>query len=110
MKRVNVGEMNEMNARFVEQTIAERGDAWNKIYSAIRTFRLDNMANEDGQAYPLVDLMTADIPGLSISDGEWRMVALADEIFEALYPEKVAAARRAIFEKDTSCLSAIAAA
>lgn len=52
------------------------------IYRTMREFRLSNMLYEEGDAYCLVDAMTAD--GRDISDGEEQMRELAGEIALAL--------------------------
>jgi hypothetical protein len=59
-----------------------RGVLWLAIYDALRAYRLSNMGDEDGGAYPLVDLMTPD--GRSISEGEQEMVNLADDVLEGV--------------------------
>jgi len=53
------------------------------IYKAIREYRMGNMADEDGYAYPLVDLMSNPAPS-DIGTGEMEMIALADEVCSAV--------------------------
>lgn len=59
-----------------------RGEKWAAVFDTLRHFRLSNMADEDGGAYALVDLMSRD--KASIADGEWEMVVLSDDILSAL--------------------------
>jgi hypothetical protein len=59
-----------------------RGVLWLAVYDAIREYRLSNMIDDDQNAYPLVDLMTAD--NRTIADGEEQMVGLADDVIEAV--------------------------
>lgn len=49
------------------------------IYRAIRDYRCSNMADEDGDPYPLVDLMSNPAPS-DIGTGEMQMVVLADNV------------------------------
>lgn len=51
------------------------------VFRILRNFRLSNMADDEGDAYPLVDAMTAD--GCSIADGIEQMQSLAYDIAEA---------------------------
>lgn len=62
----------------------QRGPEWIKAFDAIRSYRMSNMGDEDGYPYPLVDRMSRDGDGVSIADGEWEMIALTDDIIEAL--------------------------
>lgn len=68
-----------------ERYRASRGPEWCKIFDTLRDYRMSNMAWEDGEpGYPLVDLMSRVGDTVTIADGEWEMVALADEIGLAL--------------------------
>ena len=73
-----------------------RSTSWAKIYDTLRAYRLSNMADEDGNPYPLVDAVSP--PDRSIAEGEAQMIILADEIslaLEALDPtERKYASRR----------------
>lgn len=64
-----------------ERYRASRGPEWCKIFDTLRDYRMSNMAWEDGEpGYPLVDLMSRVGDTVTIADGEWEMVLLADEI------------------------------
>lgn len=64
----------------------ERGEQWSKVFDALRNYRMSNMAFEDDPhvAYPLVDLLSRSGDQVTIADGEWEMVAIADDIITAL--------------------------
>lgn len=66
----------------IEKYKASRPKRWATIADVLRKHRMSNMEDEDGGAFPLVDLMTRD--GHTIGDGEWQMIVLADEIDMAL--------------------------
>ncbi len=53
------------------------------IYAVVREYRLDNIRDEDGYPFPLVDLMSNEPPS-DISTGEMEMVSLVDDIAEAV--------------------------
>lgn len=61
---------------------ASRDETWNKVFAALRRYRMTNMTDDLGGGYPLVDLMTPDDE--TIAAGEMEMVSLADEIVIAL--------------------------
>ena len=61
---------------------AERGERWTKAFRALRNYCMGNMADEDGGAYPLVDLLTR--PGDPITDGEFELISIVDEILSAI--------------------------
>src|SRR4051812_27295645 len=69
------------------------------IYKAVRSYRMSNMAYADDPScsYPLVDLMSDPAPA-DIGTGEMEMIALVDEIAEAVrtnLPAIVTALRQA---------------
>ena len=66
----------------IEKYKASRSKRWAAIADVLRQHRMTNMEDDDGEAYPLVDLMTNS--GRTIADGEWQMIVLADEIDMAL--------------------------
>lgn len=66
---------------------AVRGPEWTKLYDALRGHKLQYTADEDGNAYPLVDALTP--PGRTINEGEMEIVALADEIMFVLGKDPV---------------------
>jgi len=65
--------------------LAIRSQLNRAIYKAVREYRMGNMADADdhSSAYPLVDLMSNPAPA-DIGTGEMEMVALVDEIEEAV--------------------------
>jgi hypothetical protein len=73
------------------------------IATVLRDYRLSNMRDDIGGAYPLVDLMSND--GHSIATGEEEMVWLADEISASLAsdasPRGEAVAWRAVAHPET---------
>ncbi|HUN82417.1 MAG TPA: hypothetical protein VMV81_13015 [Phycisphaerae bacterium] len=88
--------------RQIEQVKASRGPEWAKIFETLREYRMSNMVcAEDGETgYPLVDLMSDPTPGATIASGEDEMVALADEIADALGIIDPAAALAALVAAD----------
>lgn len=63
---------------------AARGHEWRRVFDALRGYRLSNIRYEEGDGYCLVDLMTRE--GVAITDGEFELVSLADDIVSALDP------------------------
>jgi len=88
--------------RQLEQLKTSRGPQWAKIFETLREYRMSNtICDEDGDTgYPLVDLMSDPAPGATIASGEDEMVALADEIAEALGIIDPAAALAALVAAD----------
>ena len=69
----------------------ERGPQWTAIFDALRDYTMSNMCWEDGlTGYPLVDRLSREGDGVTIADGEWEMVNIADEIMSALEASRVA--------------------
>jgi len=68
--------------------LAIRSDLNRAIYAAVRDYRCSNMVDEDGNGYPLVDLLSNDPPA-DIGTGEMEMISLVDEIEEAVHKTSV---------------------
>jgi hypothetical protein len=71
-----------MTAPDLAKDAVERA-AGDVIWEALCDYRLTNMGDEDGEAYPLVDLLSNDPPA-TIESGREEACNIADAVFSAL--------------------------
>lgn len=58
---------------------------WREIYDALRTHELSNMMDRDTEGYyPLVDRLSRDDKGTSITDGEEELASIVDVVHEII--------------------------